>query len=259
MIESMNTKHVMNLGLAIMLMMSIVACKSKKVTQKPDPELPTELAAAYREDAARLAVREYNTTSQTGEQVATIPQDRIDYFYGLLSKAYWLYSKSDSIPDLSGIHTQKSPNLRQINVVLQKDSPFKENWSKGVTLTNNLYLNQLIAKYKISIKNYRESTLGPSLTMEAGYNVNTKELGFMVKNFETIRSAEPQAPIGDGNDITYGTDSKNATSLKFSIGEGDCPSGCINRKFWIFDIMTDGKVVYMGTRGKIPAGSEPPK
>jgi hypothetical protein len=256
----MKMKNFAGLGLAILLTVSMVACKSKNAVQKnASPELPAELAAAYREDAARLAVREYNTSSQTGEHEATIPQDRIDYFYGLLTKVYWTFQKADSIPDLSGIHTLKAPNLRQILVVLEKDSPFKENWSKGMTLTNNLYLNQLTSKYKISIKNYRETSVGPSLMMETPNNVNTKELAFLVKNFESIRTAEVQGLVGDGNDITYGSDSKNAMAIKYSIGEGDCPSGCTNRKFWIFYIMPDGTVNYMGTRGKISAALEPPK
>jgi hypothetical protein len=245
----------------IVVVVAWSACKSSQGGKKPSAnrELPAELAAAYREDASRLAVREYLSTSQTGEQDAVIPQDRVDYFYGLLSKIYWMYKDIDSIPDLSGIHTLKNPNLRQIMVVLEKDSPFKENWSKGVTMTNNLYLNQLISKNKITIKNYRETTLGPTLTMETAGFVNTKELAFLVKNFESIRHAEAEGTIGDGNDITYGSDSKNAMAIKYSIGEGDCPSGCINRKWWVFYIMPDGTINYMGTRGKIPANLEPPK
>ena len=257
----MKVTHFLALMFAAALLLCLPACKSGGKSQKSNVarELPAELVAAYREDAARLAVRELNSTAQTGELDATIPQDRIDYFFGLFTKIYWMCRDVDSIPDLSGIHTLKNPNLRQIMVVLEKDSPFKENWSKGITLTNNLYLNQLITKNKITIKNYRETTLGPSLTMETAGFVNTKELAFLVKNFESIRHAEAEGKVGDGNDITFGSDSKNGLALKYSIGEGDCPSGCINRKTWVFYILPDGSITYMGTRGKIPATSEPPK
>jgi hypothetical protein len=244
----------------IAILLSLAACKGTKGNQqKPsaDKELPEALAEAYREDAARLAVRELRTTNQTGERGAEIPQDRIDYYYGLLSKVYWLTVKSDTIPDLSGIHTLKTPSLRQVLVILEKDSPFKENWSKGITLTSNLYLNQLIAKHKLVIKNYRETGIGPTLDFESPYFLNMPELAFLIKNFETIRSAEAEGMAGDGNDITFGSDSKNALALKYSIGAGDCPSGCIQRKTWIFYILPDGSISYMGTRGTIPKEMEP--
>lgn len=258
----MKMKNIAWMALVAMLALGMAGCKPAAGGQKgkgKTRELPPELAAAYREDAARLAVRELLSTTQTGENAARIPQDRIDYFFGVLSKVYWICKDVDSIPDLSGIHTLKNPSLRQVMVVLDKNSPFKENWSKGVTLTNNLYLNQLISDHKISIKNYRESSLGPTLIMETAMDVNTKELAFLLKNFETIRHAEAEGIVGDGNDITYGADGKNGLAIKYTIGEGDCPSGCINRKSWVFYLLQDGSIAYMGTRGKIPVGLEPPK
>lgn len=258
------TKMLMkNFRLPVLLLFALVligsGCKTKKAShaKTDDRVLPEGLAAAYREDAARLAVRELNTTTQPGDLEAVIPQDKIDYYFGLLTKIYWKCVDDDSIPDLSGIHTLKRPHLQRVRVVLQKDSPFKENWSKGVTLTSNLYLNQLIAKHKLTIKDYRETGMGPTLVFESPGYLNTTELSFLIKNFETIRTAEPEGVAGDGNDITWGTDAKNALALKYSIGAGDCPSGCIQRKFWIFYILPDGSINYMGTRGSIPAELEP--
>jgi hypothetical protein len=256
----MNTRKTVLWMLLLGAVLGIAACKgSKEKQQKPTAgrELPAELAAAYREDAARLAVREYNTTPQTGERIADIPPDRINYYFELLSKVYWMCVDTDTIPDLSIIHTRPTPNLRQIQVVLDKTSPFKENWSKGITMTSNLYLNQLISKYKLTIKNYQESTIGPSMIFESPMPINTRELAFLFKNFETIRSAESAGIVGDGNDITWGTDSKNAMAIRYSIGAGDCPSGCTQRKIWTFYVLQDGSINYMGARGTIPNELEP--
>lgn len=216
-------------------------------------ELPADLAKAYKEDAARLAARELISSKQTGELGADIPPARIAYFYDLLSKIYWMSLGADSIPDLSSIHTFPSPNLHEVMVVLEKDSPFKENWSKGVTTTSNLYLNQMIARYHLKIKNYRESGLGPTMIFESPDYINTTELAYLLKNIESIRHAEAESMVGDGNNIEWGSDSKNAMALKYSIGDGDCPSGCINRKYWVFYVLPTGEIDYMGTRGNIPA------
>ncbi|HEX2898697.1 MAG TPA: hypothetical protein VHS96_03150 [Bacteroidia bacterium] len=256
----MNTRNSTLLLIMALLMLAFPACKGSKEKQQKagaGKDLPAELALAYREDAARLAVRELLSTTQTGERVADIPADRIEFYYDLLTRVYWMCQKIDSIPDLSGIHTRKTPDLRQVQIVLEKDSPFKENWSKGITVTGNLYLNQLIAKYKLSIKNYREGSIGPTLIMESPGYLNTPELAFLIKNFESIRTAEAEGMAGDGNDIVWGSDSKNAMALKYSIGAGDCPSGCIQRKFWVFYVLPDGSINYMGTRGSIPKELEP--
>lgn len=241
------------------LLTFIAACKPSQGGKGKARELPAELVAAYKEDAARLAVRELLSTTQTGENGAGIPQDRIDFYFGLLTKVYWMCKDVDSIPDLSGIHTLKNPNLKQMVVVLDKGSPFVETWNKYSTMTSNLYLNQLLSRYKVTIKNARQTSLGPTYTLETADYVNTKELAFLIKNVETIRHAEAEGLTGDGPDITYGSDGKNAMALKYSIGEGDCPSGCIDRKYWVFYVLTDGSIQYMGTRGKISAALEPPR
>jgi hypothetical protein len=241
------------------LLLAFAACKSRKDAQKTPTirSIPDSVAAAYREDAARLTVRELYRTSQSGEDAAELPKDRVDYYYDLLSRVYWMCMDSASIPDLTGIHTLKRPDLRQVRVVLDKDSPFQENWSKGILLTSNLYLNQLISRHELMIKNYRETPMGPILTLESPNYMNTPELAFLIKNFETVRSAEPEGVSGDGNDITWGTDSKNAMSLKYSIGAINCASDCIQRKYWIFHVLPDSSIRYMGTRGMIPKELEP--
>lgn len=47
--------------------------------------------------------------------------------------------------------------------------------------------------------------------------------------------------------------------IKLTIGWGDCPSGCINRHVWTYDVTADGQVVSVSESGDpIPAGSLPP-
>lgn len=230
-------------------------CKSGKRTKDPivkEEPLPPHLEKAYREDAARLTVREILTTASTGERSADLPADRVKFFYDVLGKIYRLTLTTDSIPDISHIHTLKTPSLKEVLVILEKDSPFETNWSKGMTSTSNLYVNQLISKYKLRIKNYRKSALGPTLVFESRDFINTTELAFLLTQVDGIRHAEAEGIAGDGNNIEWGSDSKNRMAMKYSVGAGDCPSGCIYRKYWIFYVGPQGELDYMGTRGSIP-------
>lgn len=230
----------------------LTGCKPKQ-PKTDNKTMPAEIAAKYREDAARLTVRELNTSRQSGENEARIPVERVAFFYDLLSKAYWMSQKIDSIPaGLNGTHTLGNPNLKEILVILEKDAEFKDSWANGSILTANLYLNQLLSRYKFKIKNYRESAIGPSLTLESADFINTPVMAQILEGVEGIKSAQAEGMMGDGDDITWGSDSKKDMALKFSLGRGDCPSGCIYRKYWIFYVTPEGQMTYMGTRGSIP-------
>lgn len=231
----------------------LTGCKPKE-PKSNNKTMPAEIAAKYREDAARLVVRELNTSRQSGENEAYIPAERVAFFYDLLSKAYWMSQKIDSIPaGLNGIHTLANPNLKEIRVVLEKDAEFKESWANGSLRSANLYMNQLLSRYKFKIKNYKESQIGTLLTLESGDYINTQVMAQILQGIDGIKSAEAEGLMGDGNDITWGSDSKKDMALKFSIGEGDCPSGCIHRKYWIFYVTSEGQMTYMGTRGSLPS------
>jgi hypothetical protein len=242
--------HLLFLGLLIGIVASGCKPKQPKTNNKT---MPADVAAKYREDAARLTVRELNTSRQSGENEGHIPAERVAFFYDLLSKAYWMSQKVDSIPaGLNGTHTLANPNLKEIMVVLEDDAEFKENWAKGSTLTANLYLNQLLSRFKFKVKNYRESGIGPTATLESADFINTQVMAQILEGVEGIKNAQAEGMMGDGDDITWGSDSKKDMALKFSIGQGDCPSGCIYRKYWIFYVTAEGQMTYMGTRGSLP-------
>ncbi|MEM6270337.1 MAG: hypothetical protein AAF998_12920 [Bacteroidota bacterium] len=239
--------------LGALSLLVLVGCKSSSPKAQKEA-LPEDLALKYREDAARLAVRELNTSRTSGEMEARIPPDRIAFYYDLLSKAYWMSQKDADVPsDFTGIHTLGNPHLKEISVVLENDAEFKSQWANGSTMTANLYLNQLMSRYRLKIQNYREGALGPSLTLVSPTYINTVQLAFILEKIDGIKFAQAEGIAGDGDDVTWGSDSKNAMALKFSKGEGDCPSGCIHRKWWVFYVDAGGEMNYMGTRGQLPS------
>jgi hypothetical protein len=254
-------KH-LRLILPLFLLLAFAACKSNKAGQDGKPpkgerELPADIAAAYKADAALLAVRELMTSNSTGENEANIPPARIEYFYNLLSKIYWLCADIDSIPNLSSIHTLPNPSLRRVQVILQPDASMLENWSQGISTTSDLYLNQLLSRYGCRVKDYRAGSSGPSCIIEANRDIHTPALAAALAQNNGIKLAEAEGMAGDGNNIEFGGEGKNQMALRYSIGHGDCPSGCIQRKFWIFYVSQEGVVTFMGTRGNIPAEVEP--
>jgi|GEM_PF-2445454 len=242
----------------VMALFSLQACKSRDQDKKKSPKanidmkIPPELAAKYKEDAHRLAVREYNTSTRNEEPQIKIPADRVSFFYNLLAKAYLLSEKDAEVPSIQGIHTFPNPNMSRIMVILEKDAEFADDWKKGQRMTRNLHLNQIMSENGLKVSDCHETGSGARCIVSTNQFVNTKELAFVLTSIEGIKLAEPDGVAGDGNNIEWGSEGKNHMALKFSKGTGDCPSGCIYRKYWIF-YWQDGNLTYTGTRGELPS------
>lgn len=247
----------------VLFVFAFQACKSGqngKDGGKSDPDvgaraipLPPALDQAFQEDAHRLALRELvtrNTSVSTDRLFIT--EERIKYYFNLLAQAFEIWNKDESIPDLSHIRTFKSPDMRRILVILDKDAPFRDAWSEGEIKTSDPKLNELTEKLNLSIKEYRDSQMGATLILESDRFYNTVEMANRLSEIKGIRLAEPDGKAGDGNNITAGAEGKNHLALKFSVGAGDCPSGCIYRKYWTFHVGPDGKLAYVGVSGSIP-------
>jgi hypothetical protein len=164
--------------------------------------------------------------------------------------------KSDSIEDLTHIHTWGNPDMRTIRLVVAPESPYLKTWSQSNEVTDNLYMNQLVSRYGLEIIEYKTTTLGPTVYMRSADFINTPELCYILSNFDGIKFAEPEGMAGDGNDIEVTSTAKTGRILRFSIGEGDCQSGCIHRKYWNFLLEDSGAVTYIGTEGELPSGSD---
>lgn len=247
-------------ALALSLIIALPACKNRKPDQpqgKEEAGLPSELAKAYRDDAARLALREYNTTTRNEEPQVGLPKERTAYFFELLTKVYLMAEADPAIPSIGHIHTLESPPLQNAIVMLEKDASFKDEWLAGRRMTSNLYLNQVMSENNLRVSECREMASGTMCNITAAQPINVKDLCFILGKIDGIQYAEPDGIAGDGNDIVWGTEGKNHMALKFKIGQGDCPSGCIHNKYWIFYVQEDGTINYMGTRGELPGEEKP--
>lgn len=245
--------------IVLSLVLGMSSCKNRNGDGKTkdkdgaamEQQIPAELAAKYKEDAHRLAAREFNSTARGDQPEPKLPAARVNFFYDLLTKVYLMSEKDPEIPAISDIHTFPNPPLQNMMVVLEKDAEFAENWIKGQRMTSNLYLNQVMSEHRLKVSGFRESGMGTMGVITSPSYVNTKDLAYILQSVDGIKIAEPDGMAGDGNNIEWGSEGKNHMALKFSKGAGDCPSGCIHRKYWIFYVQ-EGTINYMGTRGELP-------
>ena len=65
---------------------------------------------------------------------------------------------------------------------------------------------------------------------------------------DSINFAERKSHIGAGNQIIYQKDG-NDRYYTFSLGWGDCPSGCVFNHYWQFQVTADCEVIFTGESG----------
>src|SRR5881397_1120874 len=181
-----------------------------------DSRVPAELRAAYLEDANRLALR-----------------DR------------------DTVVDVYHIHTFPSPTTRSLMLELRASDAWVQALARREIPTGDPTVDTLLARYALSVGSVFTLSNGDVfLTLGSAGPLNVKALGTLFAGIPGVKSAEPNGAVGDGADIVGSLNS--AVLLHYSVGYGDCPSGCIARRFYHFAVRDDGTVEYLGASGSPP-------
>jgi hypothetical protein len=126
--------------------------------------------------------------------------------------------------NLYGVNLKVDPNAREIQNLLAKRP------------TGNSSLDALLSNY--GLDSFRTSYSYPSFNWIFGYTAqpyNTIQVARELSAYPFINVAEADGYFGDGDRIVLDSIASN-TQIDFSIGRGDCPSGCTYRRHWVFDI-----------------------
>ena len=143
----------------------------------------------------------------------------------------------DTVFELYQIHGFYCYSFHSISLKVQTELPEIQNLANGIIPTGETELDNLLATYDFdSVKTFYGYPGFPWLT------IYTKVEYYMIpieKSFNDLPSvviAEfNKGCVGDGNTITIERTNSSAT-VTFSIGQGDCPAGCIYHKYWEFRV-----------------------
>jgi hypothetical protein len=123
--------------------------------------------------------------------------------------------------------------------------------SRGEIPTGDPDVDAILARYDLSFTGAHILYQGDVLiTLESAEAVNIAALAPLFRGFAGVKYSEPDAMGGDGNDIEGAVDGSRVV-LAYSVGTGDCPSGCIHRRYYRFAVEPDGMVEYLGASGTI--------
>jgi hypothetical protein len=123
-------------------------------------------------------------------------------------------------------------------------------WVQGSQTTGYVPVDRLVDTWKLKVRrmNLLQSMNEWMAELESGTPLNIKALSRQFVGLDGILHAEPNGLGGDGADITGEHDADGVT-LRFSVGWGDCPSGCIHRHTWTFHVGLSGTVSLVSITG----------
>jgi hypothetical protein len=221
-----------------------------------DGEIPDSVLALYREDAARLTARLLpDVTTPTGRQVE-LPADLVEQLYTALVAVHNAAAlpARDTVVEVYRIHTLHRPATHMLLVHLDSTAWWAAAWRRGERLTGYDPIDGLLLQYDLSLTAYYQWSWGDAGELQSSAPLNIAALAIPFRGIAGVRDAEPDEGVGDGNDITAAA-SGAAWQLTYSLGCGDCPSGCIARRYWGFQIDRVGGVTYQGSWGNPPAAA----
>ncbi|MBK0403710.1 T9SS type A sorting domain-containing protein [Adhaeribacter sp. BT258] len=211
---------------------------------------PDSIIGLYHEDASRLALRKIQANNLPEKDSVAIPATHADtVLHALLAVYNANLAARDTVVSLLNIHTFPSPVMNSIVISAYGNLPWMQQLQLGNMNTGDAYVDHLITQYQLTFD--RTFTIfNPIVVLKSGSNYNIRALSNMFETLNGVQYAVPNSYAGDGNNIQDSIYADHV-ELTYSLGWGDCPSGCINRRFWKFKVYYDCTVEFVGSYGDI--------
>jgi len=223
---------------------------SLKIVRLPivdDSAIPPDLQKAYRDDAARLAVRLLTQFGGDSSNTVKIPHRLMRPIYNGLV-LFYLTKNVYGYDQVFRIHTFPRPEIHRVILKLDSTYSWVQNLRKEHIPTGNAVFDLLIKRYQLQIEKYYVQSIGHFATLFSEEPININVLSEALGKIYGVIYAEPIGWIGDGPDIEVNSNGEY-WSYKYILKWGDCPSGCINQHYWLYHIYPDGKVVFVEEGG----------
>ncbi len=194
-----------------------------------------------------MAVREQLKTDS--EQAVIDPNLQHKFYRALVSVYNSDVKGRDDIVDSNSIHTFPYPDLQKVIVDIDPNATWQKAWKDGMTLTGYAPVDDLIRRYDRKLEyNYEYKYIdNKDAELKSDSYWNMKAIADQFAEIDGINSAQPGVPIGDGNNICA-TVGDHYMELEYSLGLGDCPSGCTYRHYWNYRVGSDWSVTFTGEK-----------
>lgn len=242
-------KHLLTFSLFFMFLLPVSAQIRKSRCDAPD-----SIKVKYKEDADRMALRRVFSDLSDYVDSASIPGKWSDTILSALMSVYNVDSipARDTVFKMFNIHTFTNPVLNSFYLAADSNLVWMQQIHKNVFPTGVDSFDFLMKKYNLSLLRYYSLPAFHYhiVVFESKKNYNFEVISNHFDSLQGVLYANRYSVAGDGNDIKATMDS-TFTDLVFSKGWGDCPTGCMQRRYWKFRAFKDCSVSYLGSYGNL--------
>lgn len=243
----------------IFLSLILLICFNSANAQSPSNCIVSNiLQTNYDADVKHLALQRIFNQNISYKDSIKVSQNYQDTIWAGLAAIFNLSSniERDSVFDNYCIHHDAS-NFIYHNIYVKVDVSYSwtQQWQNLNTNTGITALDNLLSVYGFSITNF--STFVNVATLSTTQNINVIPLCDSIATFAGVQYSEPKSLIGSGNEITYNTIGTDRY-YNFSVGYGDCPSGCIGKHTFKYKVYANCSVDYLGKEDLIDPSTSIP-
>src|SRR5579864_3834177 len=247
---------------SLLIIFFLFCCAGAAFTQHVPSscDAPDSVKRMYREDAAWLTYRyEIGNDSHYADSVTILQNVQNIFLEGLLAVRNAVSLPAvDTLTHFSFVRDFEKPHpfrsfhpyfLRQIELFIDTTIPWEKNLAHAKIPTGNGSFDSLIEIFGITFdsvyKYYSDFWVGVT---HIPYNVLV--LDSLINRIATPQLlADQYGFVGDGDRIEGRIEGKDTMILTYSVGWGDCPNGCISRRYWRFTVYPDCSVQYDSSYG----------
>jgi len=193
---------------------------------------PPNLKTLYERNVQYLALNRIYEIGSPDTAFIDIPQQHLDTIWNGLAAIFNLQNQldADSIFYVYCIHNYYARYGTTLWVYVYTDTAWTQAWQNMQTQTGYGALDSLLSQYDFQMTSFAYSNYyyNRFAVIQTNRIINYKAFIEKLMTFKGIYYAVYESQNGDGDVISYSKDTSQR--FTFSMGWGDCLSGCTSRK-----------------------------
>ena len=233
---------------SLIIVLTFVSCSDDNSHEGDNCTISEFIIENYRDDAVQLYLHEiHNNPNHPNYNIVDIDESEVNQILSIIQSVYNLnIPERDTVFEVYDIPARLCYATSYLQLKVDPQNSAIQNLAANQIPTGNQALDSFLNTYGFdSVDLSYDYPQFPWLSIISTQELNLLPLEDEVTNLEGILMAEMNAGcVGDGNTIQIDRE-QSPTKITFSIGEGDCPAGCIYKKFWEFSVDNDCKASFV--------------
>lgn len=233
--------------LFIIFLFLIWASVSKAERIPSNCSTPDSITTRHSRYASELTLRKFHRNNVSYKDSVFIPKVHTDTVLNALNAIYNATSikERDSVISIFRIYAYPVYSTNSFFVSANPDLPWMQQLKTGTFPTGDATVDGLINTYHLKATSFLFEDV---VVLRTDSNYNIRALAKLFEQIPGVSYTEPNGYAGDGSNIKDSIFSDHI-QLIYSYGWGDCPAGCIYRRYWTFNVYFDCSVEFAGSYG----------